>query len=82
MLVFASASVAFSANTPPIAKDRIRADPSTAFEIKLILASLDVKPASAGYQPLEVEVAAFDGIWQQRTLNTESPRSQGDNVGG
>lgn len=51
MLDFASASVVFSANMPPIAKDRVRADASTAFEIKLILASLDVKPASAGDQP-------------------------------
>jgi hypothetical protein len=34
MLVFAFASVVLSANTPPIAKNKIRADASTAFEIK------------------------------------------------
>jgi hypothetical protein len=60
MLVFASASVALSANTPPIAKDRIRADPSIAFEIKLILGLTRFKPVPAGYQ-----LGAFDGFWQQ-----------------
>jgi hypothetical protein len=51
MLDFASASVVFSTNMPPIADDMVKADASATFEIKLILASLDVKPTSAGYEP-------------------------------
>jgi hypothetical protein len=64
MLDFASASVVLSANTPAIAEDRIRADASTAFEIKLILASLNLKSASDS-SPLEVEFGAFNSIWQR-----------------
>jgi hypothetical protein len=51
MLDFASASVVLSANAPPIADDRVRTDASATFEIKLILASPDVKPTPAGYEP-------------------------------